>query len=76
MNNNDHQIVSQESNQKKQSYKTEYYRKFRDNNLEKITEKKVCDICGGKYDYYNLSRHNKCIKHINCLKLINSLDKN
>ncbi len=40
-----------------------YYKKFIEKNKDKIHEKKICEVCSGKYTYYNKSRHMKSKKH-------------
>lgn len=51
--------------------KKHYYEDFKDKNTEKINKKVCCDICGGKYTYFNKSRHLKTEKCLNVKKLRN-----
>jgi hypothetical protein len=44
--------------------KNKYFRKFYENNIDKLKEKTICPICGGSYDYFNKSRHIKSKKHL------------
>jgi len=44
--------------------KQEYYKNFKEKNLDKIKEKCICEECGGKFTYYNKSTHLKSKKHI------------
>jgi hypothetical protein len=49
-----------------------YNRVFIEKNLEKIHEKRVCDVCCGTYTYFNKSKHLKSKKHLDLLhKLAN-----
>lgn len=41
-----------------------YYEKFKEKNDEKIHQKKICEVCGGSYTYFNKSKHNKTKKHL------------
>jgi hypothetical protein len=54
----------------KTTYNPNYYANFKSKNADKIKEKKVCEICGGKYDYFNKSKHNQGLKHKYKLLLI------
>jgi len=40
-----------------------YFKKFVNDNSEKISEKVKCLICGGSYDYFNKNNHLKTKKH-------------
>jgi hypothetical protein len=51
--------------------KKDYYKSFREKNLDKIHEKKTCEFCGGSYDYFNKSQHNKSLK---CIKAKYGID--
>lgn len=44
-----------------------YYDKFKEVNSEKIHKKINCELCGGKYTYFNRSKHIKSKKHQFCL---------
>jgi len=35
----------------------------------------ICEICGGKYLYYNKSHHNKSQRHLMCIELKNNQNK-
>jgi hypothetical protein len=48
-----------------ENIKKNYLSQFIEKNKDKIKEKQICPICGGSYDYFNKSRHNKTKKHIN-----------
>ena len=41
----------------------EIYDNFKEKNAGKIKEKITCYLCGGKYTYFNKSRHYKTTKH-------------
>jgi len=41
-----------------------YYENFRNKNKEMVCCSIVCDICGGKYSYFNKSHHLKSKKHL------------
>ncbi len=41
-----------------------YYNNFKINNPDVVRWKFACDLCGGKYTYYNKSKHNKSTKHL------------
>lgn len=56
-------IIPEIMQKEKNSYKTEYYANFKSKNADKIKEKIKCEICGGSYDYFNKSKHNKGLKH-------------
>jgi hypothetical protein len=60
---------------KKNTYNPDYYANFKLKNADKIKEKKVCEICGGKYDYFNKSKHNQGLKHKYKLLLIANTKK-
>ncbi len=42
-------------------------KEYRDNNYNKIHEKHVCIICGGKYTTNHKSTHFKTQKHQSCI---------
>jgi hypothetical protein len=42
---------------------SEYYKSFREKNMDKIKEKHRCEICGGSYSYFTKSQHNATNKH-------------
>jgi hypothetical protein len=44
-------------------YNKVYYKKFIEKNKDKIHEKITCEVCSGKYTYFNKSRHLKSKKH-------------
>ena len=50
-----------------------YYQAFKEKNKAKINESVICDVCKGKYKYYNRSHHNCSKLHKNALALINIL---
>lgn len=52
----------------------EYFKKYFDENKEKLNQDFICEICGGKYKYISKTTHEKTKKHKNCL-LINKLTK-
>lgn len=52
-----------------------YIKKFIANNKEKIKEKVECPVCGGRYDYFNKSRHCKSAKHLKQKKILEDLEK-
>lgn len=54
--------ISDVSPKKKESQKT-YLKKFMEKNTEDLKKQKVCEICKGKYTYFNKSHHNKSSKH-------------
>ena len=39
-------------------------KKYYEKHKEKITEKEVCDLCGGEYQRCSRSKHEKSKKHI------------
>ena len=41
----------------------EMYEIFKEKNADKIKEKITCDVCGGKYTYFNKSGHTRTAKH-------------
>ena len=45
-------------------YNREYGRAYRSANKEKINEKFICDVCGGKTTRSNISKHLKTKKHL------------
>jgi hypothetical protein len=53
----------------------EMYDNFKEKNAGKIKEKITCDICGGKYTYFNKSGHYKTTKHKIHQELKNLQDK-
>lgn len=46
-----------------------YHKKFIEKNADKIKEKHICQICNGKYTYFNKYKHNKSKQHQNILKI-------
>jgi len=62
------------NNKKKESQKT-YTKKFMEKNTEDLKKQKICDVCKGKYTYFNKSHHNKSVKHQNALSLVIDKDK-
>lgn len=51
-----------------------YYQNFKEKNGEKLNEKSVCEICGGKYSYFNKAHHNKSKKHCMALEIIKRME--
>lgn len=47
-----------------QEYNRNIYETFKKKNADKIKAKCICEICGGKYTYFNKSRHAKSKKHL------------
>lgn len=47
-----------------------YYNKFKEKNKERLKETVICEICEGKYQYYNKYHHNKTKKHVQILKIL------
>jgi hypothetical protein len=43
--------------------KKTYLKKFMETKGEELKKQKVCEICNGKYTYFNKSHHNKSSKH-------------
>jgi hypothetical protein len=41
----------------------DYQKKFREKNKDKIKKTIICDICGGRYTYFNIVNHNRTKKH-------------
>jgi len=41
-----------------------YYQNFKDKHNEIIKKKFTCELCGGKYTYFNKSHHLKTKKHL------------
>ena len=60
---------SSESDEKINIIKSKY-KKFIEENKDKIKEKIECVICKGSYTYFNKSKHNKTKRH---LKFINDI---
>ena len=50
-------------------HKKQYYKDYVDKNKDKLKEKFVCEVCGGKYEYRNITHHTKTSKHIAMQKL-------
>jgi hypothetical protein len=46
-----------------------YYETFREKNKNSVCCSIVCEICGGKYSYFNKSHHQKSKKHLKALEL-------
>ena len=44
--------------------KKDYHKIFVEKHADMINETRVCTVCGGKYQYFNKSRHNKTKKHL------------
>lgn len=42
-----------------------YYQNFKEKHKDEIKEKKICDVCGGKYTYFTKAVHIKSKKHKN-----------
>jgi hypothetical protein len=42
----------------------EYYKNFKEKNQDKIHQVNYCNLCQGKYSYFNKSHHNNSRKHI------------
>lgn len=53
--------------------KRAYYLAFVNKNKEKINEAHVCDVCFGRYTYFNKSKHMKSKLH---LRIIEHKNKN
>ena len=49
--------------------RTKYFKEYAEKNREKLNEKFICDICGGKYKYVNKANHNQTKKHQICLSI-------
>ena len=66
------------SSDKKKYDSKQYYNKFKETHKEKLNEKIICELCGGKYSYFNKSHHNKSKKHYIALiqKKLNDLESN
>ena len=41
----------------------DYFKKYFDENKDKLKEDFICEICGGKYKYMNKANHIKTQKH-------------
>lgn len=54
-----------DSKSKKTSH--DYYVTFAEKHKDKVNEKIVCDVCKGKYSYFNKSHHQKTKKHQLCV---------
>lgn len=48
----------------------EYYKKFANKNKERLKETVICEICEGKYQYFNKYHHIKTKKHMQILKIL------
>lgn len=57
-----------EKQEKKKYDKKKYNQTFYERNKTRILEKHICEICNGKYTYYNKSKHNTSNKHIHALE--------
>ena len=66
--------ISDVSPKKKELQKT-YTKKFMEKNTEDLKKQKICDVCKGKYTYFNKSHHNKSVKHQNALSFVVDKDK-
>jgi len=51
-----------------------YYQNFKEKNENKICEKLTCEVCGGKYSYFNKAHHNKSKKHCMALEIIKRVE--
>lgn len=51
--------------------KKEYYEAFKKKNIDKISNKVNCAICGGNYTYYSKASHLKSKKHLFCENIKN-----
>jgi hypothetical protein len=49
--------------EEKQEYSKEYSKEYYKNNADKLKEKFVCEICGGKFTFDNKRKHIKSNKH-------------
>jgi hypothetical protein len=49
----------------------DHFNTFLEKNKDKLKEKQICPVCGGKYVYLNKYHHNKTKKHLFSEKLIN-----
>ena len=54
----------------------EYISNFYFNNPEKLTEKIICEFCGGEYTYNNKSKHMKSKRHIEVTNFIKNKIQN
>jgi len=52
---------------------TKYNKNFAEKNKDKISQRKMCEVCYGNYTYYNKSRHNKTKRHITAMNAKNAL---
>ena len=59
---------------KKNQDRSQYLKDYHQKNIDRLEEKFICDICGGKYKYMNKTNHFKTKKHQNIL-LIQKLKK-
>ena len=50
-----------------------YYRNWYDKNTDKLREKNQCEVCLGIYTFMNKSKHNKTKKHMDAMKIRESL---
>lgn len=55
--------------------KRQYYENFVKNNQEKIGTVFTCDVCEGKFKYFNKYHHNRTARHRNALKFKEKYDK-
>ena len=49
--------------------KKSYVKKFIETKGEELKKQKICEICNGKYTYFNKSHHNKSSRHKQALAL-------
>ncbi len=42
---------------------SQYYNTFKNKNENIVRKKFTCELCGGRYTYYNKSKHNSSLKH-------------
>lgn len=59
---------------KEKKTKKDHFKKFMNENKDKIKEQMNCDICGGSYTYFNKSHHNKSQRHLKSLQIIQNKD--
>jgi len=65
-----------EAEKQKKTYDNKaYYQNFKNKHPSILTDKIVCDKCGGKYTYYNKSRHNTAKKHQRAIETMNEREK-
>ena len=53
--------IIEDKKEKVKIYKNKYYQSFKEKHN---MESNICNICGGKYNYYSKSAHLKSKKHI------------